>query len=818
MRVMKFGGSSVGTPARVRQVMQIVADSRRSHRSQIVVFSAFQGVTDHLIGMSRLAARGDRTYGASLRTLRKRHLDALRELVPSRARKKVEHSVLDRLDDLKDVLHGVYYTRELTTRTLDYVMSFGELLSSSIIAAALRGHGTECIHTDSRTLIKTDDTYGAAHVRYDLTTHGIRAYMRKHRGLHIVPGFVASTADNDTTTLGRGGSDLTATIYAAVLDAEEVEIWTDVDGVMTADPRKVDKAFSLLRMSYEEAMEMSHFGAKVLYPPTMQPALDNRIPIRIKNTFNPSFPGTVISSRGGTDGFSIKGISSIDEIAMLRIQGSGLVGLSGIGRRIFSALADGDINVILTSQASSEYSICLAVAPKQALRAKQLIEQEFRHEIRDRAINEVIIESSLSVVAIVGENMRRTTGVSGRLFQALGRNGINVVAIAQGSSELNISTVVGRDDEAKALNVVHDAFFLSGTKTLNLFVVGTGLIGSTLLRQIAQQKNILLHGRNLDVHVRAVADSRRMVIHDHGIPPHLWKHRMEEAGAPMHLGDLVRRMKAMNLPNCVFVDCTASDEIVKSYESILSSSISIVTPNKKANAGPLASYRKLRRAGLKHNVRFLYSANVGAGLPILSTIDDLVAGGDRILRIEGVLSGTLSFLFNSFTAGTRWSDIVREARTLGFTEPDPREDLNGADVGRKLLILAREAGHDLEARDIAVHPVIPRSAARSASVGMFMKNLRALDGRFDRLREQAEREGKVLRYIASWGEGPARVALQAVAPEHPAAALTGSSVTVALTTVNRREHPVVISGPGAGAEVTASAVFADIIRIGHHLD
>jgi len=430
----------------------------------------------------------------------------------------------------------------------------------------------------------------------------------------------------------------------------------------------------------------------------------------------------------------------------------------------------------------------------------------------------VVIEPSLSVVAIVGENMRRTTGVSGRLFQALGRNGINVVAIAQGSSELNISTVVGREDEAKALNVVHDAFFLSGTKTLNLFVVGTGLIGSTLLRQIAQQKTILLHGRNLDIHVRAVANSKRMVIQEQGIPPHLWKHRMEESGTPMHLHEFVARMKAMNLSNSVFVDCTAADDIVRSYESILSSSISIVTPNKKANAGTLAFYRKLRRAGLRHNVRFLYSANVGAGLPILSTIDDLVAGGDRILRIEGALSGTLSFLFNSFTAGTRWSDILREARTLGFTEPDPREDLSGADVGRKLLILGREAGHDLEARDIAVHPVIPRSSAQAPTVAAFMKGLRRLDDHFERLRQNAEREGKLLRYIASWGEGPARVALQAVGPEHPAAALTGSSVTVALTTVNRRDHPVVISGPGAGAEVTASAVFADIIRIGHHLD
>ncbi|MCK5572445.1 MAG: bifunctional aspartate kinase/homoserine dehydrogenase I, partial [Bacteroidetes bacterium] len=768
-----------------------------------------------LIAMSRLAAGGDHNYRASLRTLRKRHLDALHELVPSRRQKRVEATVRDLLDDLKDVLHGVFYTREITARTLDYVMSFGELLSSYIIAEALKGHGTPCTHTDSRQLIKTDETFGGAHVRHDLTDHAIQLYFRKHHGLHVVPGFVASTADNNTTTLGRGGSDLTASIYGAALQAEQIEIWTDVDGVMTADPRKVDKAFSLPGMTYEEAMEMSHFGAKVLHPPTMQPALDQGIPICIRNTFNPEFRGTVISEGSGSNGFSIKGISSIDEVAMLRIQGSGLVGVAGIGRRIFGALAEKNINVMLTSQASSEYSICLAVLPQHTQTAKQLIEKEFRYEIRDHFIDEVVIETGLSAVAIVGENMRRTPGVSGRLFQALGRNGINVVAIAQGSSELNVSILVAKEDEAKALNVLHDAFFLSGTKTINLFIVGTGLIGGTLLRQISGQKKTLLQERNLDIHVRAVANRSCMVIQDQGIPPHLWKHRLEESGTPIRLEEFVRKMKSMNLPNSVFVDCTASESVIKKYEEILCSSISIVTPNKKANAGSLTLYRALRRAALKHNVRFLYAANVGSGLPILSTIDDLVAGGDRILRIEGALSGTLSYIFNSFQEGTRWSEIVREAKTLGYTEPDPRDDLNGMDVGRKRLILAREAGHELRAMDIAVKPVIPRSLARARSVNEFMKKLPSLDEHFGNLRQKAADKGQVLRYIATWGEGPARVSLQSVPHSHPAAVLTGSGVTVALTTISRREHPVVISGPGAGAEVTASSVLADIIKIGY---
>jgi aspartokinase/homoserine dehydrogenase 1 len=798
--------------------MDIVTGSHRRFRNMVVVVSAFQGVTDTLIAMSRQAAAGDRKYHGPLRALRSRHLDAFSELVPVRRRRSGEPFVRDRLNDLTDVLHGLSYTRELTARILDYIMSFGEVLSSFTIAEAFRARDEGCTFTDSRTLIKTDDTFGSAHVRYDLTYHAIRSWFRKHRGLHVAPGFIASTTDNDTTTLGRGGSDFTAALYGAALQADEIEIWTDVDGVMTADPRKVKRAFSIPRMTYAEAMEMSHFGAKVIHPPTMQPALDHRIPIRIKNTFHPEFPGTLIASRNGSDRFSIKGISSIDEIAMLRIQGSGLVGVAGIGRRIFNALSSRNVNVMLTSQASSEYSICLAVAPNLAATAKRLIEEEFRYEIRDRSINEVVIEPALSVVAIVGENMRRTPGISGRLFQALGRNGINVVAIAQGSSELNISTVIARADEAKALNVLHDAFFLSGTRQLNLFVVGTGLIGGALLRQIAQQKQILLHGRNLDIRVQAVADSRFMLFPPHAVAPQLWKQRMKEEGAPMRLEDFVHRMKAMNLPKSVFVDCTASDEVAGMYRGIFSSSISIVTPNKKANAGTMTRYRALRHAALKHNVRFLYSANVGAGLPVINTIDDIVAGGDRILSIEGVLSGTLSYIFNRLRAGVRWSDVVREAMELGYTEPDPREDLNGRDVGRKLMILVREAGFALERRDIALSPVVPRTMLRSGSVRDFLKRLPSLDDSFEEMRRNAERNGKVLRYLASWGDGPTRVGLREVPPDHPAASLTGSGVTVTLRTAARRDHPVVISGPGAGAEVTASAVLADIIRIGHQFD
>ncbi len=816
MHVMKFGGSSVGTPDRVRNVMSIIARARARHRNLVVVFSAFEGITDQIIATSRQAARGDRKYIAGLKKIRDRHIGTLAALIPGRGRKRYEKFVREQLADLSSVLHGVLFTEELTPRTLDYTMSFGEILSTSIIAGALNASGVRCEYVDSRTLVKTDDTFGAGKIKSDLTSHLIRQYFQKHRGLQCACGFIASTTDNDTVTIGRGGSDLTASIFGAALGAREIEIWTDVDGVMTADPRKVEKAFSIPRMTYEEAMEMSHFGAKVIHPPTMQPALDRNIPIRIRNTFNPSFEGTLIGKRDAGTRFLIKGISSIDEVALLRIQGSGMTGIAGIGRRVFSALSEEEINVLMVTQASSEYSLCLAVHPGAAQAAKRLIEHELRFEIRDRQIDSVVIEGNLSAVAVVGGNMRKKTGISGKLFQALGRNGINVVAIAQGSSELNISTIVSKADEAKALNALHDAFFLSGTKSLHLFVVGTGLIGGALLRQIAAQREFLLRAQSLDVRVEAVANSRRMVFDGTAALPGQWKRNLRDRGTPMNLGAFVRRMREMNLPNSVFVDCTASDALVSQYRTVLESSISIVTPNKKANAGRFALYDVLHKTALRHNVRFLYETNVGAGLPIINTINDLIAGGDRILRIDGVLSGTLSYLFNTFTGGRSFADVVDEARRKGYTEPDPADDLNGADVGRKLLILARESGHPLELKDIRVSPLIPRSLLHAGSVEKFMKKLRSLDDRYARERDEAAAEGKVLRYIASFSRGRAAVSLKRVGPDNPCYALSGSDIIIALTTANCREQPIVIKGPGAGADVTATGVLADIIRISFH--
>jgi aspartokinase/homoserine dehydrogenase 1 len=816
MLVMKFGGSSIATPGRVEHVIHLIRAASTNHRRLVVVFSAFQGVTDQLIALSTTAADGDKSYLTGLRALKKRHVAALNELVPARQRRHGEDTLARLLGELSDVLHGIFFTREVTARMLDYVMSFGELLSTSIIAEATKARKIPCEYLDSRTLIKTDDSFGMARVKHDLTYLNIRSYFKKHKAIQIACGFIASTTDNDTTTLGRGGSDFTASLYGAALDASEIVIWTDVDGVNTADPKKVEKAFPIDQMTYAEAMEMSHFGARVIHPPTMQPALDGNIPIRIKNTFNPAYPGTLVTRRHPKGKFFVKGISSIDDIVLLKIQGSGLVGTAGIGRRVFSALSRKNINVFMVTQASSEYSLCLAVSPRDAETAKTLVEDELQIELRDRQIEDVVIEPNLSVVAVVGENMRKTTGIAGKLFQALGNNGINVVAIAQGSSELNISTIVARADESKALNVLHEAFFLSGRISLNVFLVGVGVVGGRLLEQIVQQREVLLQTRHIDVRVLAIANSKKMLFDGHENLPVNWRRRLAAEGHPMDLELFIATMKDLNLPNSIFVDCTASDAPIAYYESILGSSISIVTPNKRANAGKQRLYERLHATALAHNVRFLYETNVGAGLPIINTMNDLVAGGDSILRIDGVLSGTLSYLFNSFTADRSFSEIVAEAKEKGFTEPDPRDDLNGLDVGRKLLILAREAGHKLEFNNVRVESLIPGTLLHAPSVSAFMQNLKSVDDHYARLRDHASQHKKVLRYVASFADGKAQVSLREVGPAHPAYSLAGSEIIIALTTTNCHDHPVVIRGPGAGADVTATGVFADIIRIAHH--
>lgn len=817
MKVLKFGGSSVSTPDRIRGIVDILKSYYTEGEQFTVVFSAFGGVTDSLIRMATLAASGDESYYQDFEVFSQRHLDAIKNLLNQEHVEKALPELENNHEVLKNLLYGIFLVREVSPRTMDYVLSFGERNSAYIISHVLKQNGLNASYLDARRIIKTDKAFGAAKVDFAKTYGKIREHYSQNTELQIVTGFVASAKGGLTTTLGRGGSDYTAAILAAGLNAEVVEIWTDVDGVLTADPRKVKKAFTIPSMTYAEAMEMSHFGAKVIYPPTIQPALLQKIPIVIKNTFNPGFIGTFISDKADSSGRAVKGISSINNVALLTLQGSGLFGAPGTAARLFTSLAAVNINVILITQGSSEHSISFAVSPQDAVKAKHQVEDEFEYEIKSGIVEPVKVEKSLSVIAIIGENMRYRPGIAGRLFQALGKNGINVVAIAQGSSELNISVVVGQNDESKALNALHESFFLSDTKELHLFIVGTGLIGSTLIEQIKQQAPYLKEHRSLEIKAVGLSNSRKMIFDENGIDLKNWKEELNDRGEKASMYGFIEKMKTLNLSNTIFVDNTASEGVAKFYESILEASISISTPNKIATSSSYLQYQRLKNIAWKRGVQFLYETNVGAGLPVISTLNDLIDSGDRILKIEGVLSGSLSFIFNSFKAGRKFSDIVKEAKKAGYTEPDPRVDLNGIDVRRKLIILARETGTPLESEDVQIKNILPEACQQAENVEDFFLALEQADDEFEKLRAKAEKEGKALRMIAKLENGQATIGLEAVDTSHPFYFLSGSDNMIVFTTERYKDRPLVVRGPGAGAEVTAAGVFAEIIRIGNYL-
>ena len=815
MKVLKFGGSSVATPERIKAIVQIVKP-RLAQEKIAIVFSAFGGVTDTLIQMSEHALASNDQYKEQLAQLEKRHLDAVRALVSMQKQSAVLAQVKFTINELEDILHGIFLVKERTPRSLDYIMSFGERLSAFVIAEALKDEGIDAEFLDARRVVRTDHQFGYARVNFVATNRLINDYFSNTQKLQVITGFIGSSENGETTTLGRSGSDYTAAIFAGALKSESVEIWTDVDGMMTADPRKVKKAFSVKEMTYEEAMELSHFGAKVIFPATMQPAMANQIPIWIKNTFNPQHPGTCISKNANGKALIIKGISSMSNISLLNVQGSGLMGVVGVSMRLFATLAREKVNVILISQASSEHSICFAIESGLAMQAKQAIEKEFQYEILNREMNVVTIEDSCAIVAIVGENMKHNPGTSGRMFGALGKNGVNVRAIAQGSSELNISAVIHQSDVGKALNALHEAFFLSDRKVLNVFLVGTGLIGKELLHMMHEQFDQLASHHRLEVNVVAIANSKKMLFAEEGLRGKMAFDRMTQEGLPMNLQEFVTKMQALNLPNSVFVDCTSSEAVANAYSSILEANISIVTPNKKANSGSWANYQLLKKTSRQRGVKFLYETNVGAGLPVINTLNDLLISGDKVIRVEAVLSGTLNFIFSSFGAGKKFSDIVLQAKEKGFTEPDPRDDLNGMDVARKALILSREIGYELELADVEVHNLVPESLRAETSIQKFLSSLPETDQLFEDLREKAEKENKKLRYMAIIEGGKAKVSLVAVDAAHPFYSLSGSDNIILLTTERYHERPMVIRGPGAGATVTAAGVFADVIRIGNY--
>ncbi len=818
MKVLKFGGSSVGTPARIKGLLEILKSYYTRGDHFTVVFSAFSGVTDSLLDMSRLAAAGDDSWREAFDKFAKRHQDAIAELVSGTEQAPIANEMERSHQSLANMLSGVFLVREASPRTMDYVVSFGERSSSFIIAAAMRQAGISAAFLDARKVIKTNDAFQNAKVNLATTYPLIKDYYAQHPDVQVVTGFIGSTPDGLTTTLGRGGSDYTAAIIAAGLDAASIEIWTDVDGVLTADPRKVKKAFTIPKMTYAEAMEMSHFGAKVIYPPTLQPALQKRIPLYIKNTFNPGFEGTYITEQRDPSGHAVTGISSINKVAMLTLQGGGMFGVPGIAGRLFGSLARAGISVILITQGSSEHSITFAIPPEVAAKAKLQVETEFEYEIEKGLVEPLKIEENLSVIAIIGENMRYRPGIAGRMFQALGKNGVNVVAIAQGSSELNISVVVSAADEGKAMNALHEAFFLSDTKELHLFMVGVGLIGSTLIEQIREQAVFLKEKRSLELKIVGLCNSKTMVFDENGIDLSNWNEALAASGEDLSLSTFVERMRKLNLSNTIFVDNTASEEVPRFYETILESSISISTPNKVATSSSYLQYQRLKGIAARRGVPFLYETTVGAGLPVIGTLEDLITSGDHIIKIEGVLSGTMSFIFNNFKAGGEpFSAIVREAKRLGYTEPDPRDDLGGADVRRKLLILARETGLPLEAAEVQIESILPKAAQDAPNVDAFFAELEKADAHFEKMAADAAAEGKALRMIACLDNGKATIGLQAVDASHPFYSLSGSDNMIVFTTERYKERPLVVRGPGAGAAVTAAGVFAEVVRIGSYL-
>jgi aspartokinase/homoserine dehydrogenase 1 len=813
MRVLKFGGSSLGSPEAIRAADQVIRRTQAQPGGIVVVVSAFQDVTDQLIAVARRAARGEE-YRALVGELEARHLAAGRALLPIQAQSPLLAQVKLHINELADLLQGVTLTGELTPRVQDAVMSLGERLSAQITAAHLTAGGIAAEPLDMRPLVRTDAHFGAAHVNREVTYHLVQEHFATHTALQIATGFIGSTAQGDTTTLGRGGSDYTAALLGAALDADEIEIWTDVDGVLTADPRTVADAFTLDTLTYEEAMELAHFGAKVIYPPTIQPALLRKIPLRIKNTFRPDAAGTLIAERRAPSAYLITGLTSISSVALLLVRGSGMIGAAGTAMRLFGALARHQISVILITQASSEHTICVAVDPAVARDAQARIEEEFALELQAGQLEPVAARADCAIIAAVGEGMRERPGIAGTLFSALGQRRINVVAIAQGSSELNISVVVARRDEAAALRAVHDAFYAPDRTDVHLFLAGTGGVGGALLGHIAEQQARLLVERGVRLHLRGVANSRRMLLDgETDIPAARWSDWSEHQEAePAHTGRFIARMLELRLPNSVLVDCTASDAVPEHYSAALGAGVAVVTANKRGLVAPYQCYEEQRRAARQGRAPFLYETTVGATLPVLAPLRDLLATGDTVLRIEAVLSGTLSYLFNAFDGTQPFSALVRAAQEAGYTEPDPRDDLGCLDVARKLLILARECGQPLELTDVHIEHFLPARCREAPTVAAFYAALEAEDDHFARLRASAAAAGNSLRVIARLEDGRARVALETVEPGHPFARLASTDNVIAFTTARYREQPLVIQGPGAGAELTAAGVLADILH------
>ncbi|MFW6263605.1 MAG: bifunctional aspartate kinase/homoserine dehydrogenase I [Thermotogota bacterium] len=812
MKVLKFGGTSISDANGIRRVAQIIGNET----GDVIVCSAFAGITNALLKAGITAANGDNTFKMIYKNIVNRHQQAVEMLLIN-----TENDFLTQIDalheELEKLLEGVFLLREFSLRTRDLVMSFGEKVSGRILTRFLQKKQINANFYDSCHLIITDDCFGNAQINTQLSSNRIMEQLNGKIGeVKIVPGFTGRTENGVITTLGRGGSDLTATFIGSILEADEVQIWTDVNGFMSADPNKVKEAFSLDVLSYDEALELSYFGAKVLLPHSIRPAKEKGVPIVIKNTFNLSFKGTRVSKKTIPLKDFAKGITSIDSVSLISIKGSGMVGVRGISARIFRTLAENDVNAILISQASSEQSVCVAVQPEVTLTACNSLRKEFQLEMMTKMIDEIEVDYDLSIVAVVGERMKNTPGVAGRIFNAFGENGVNVIAIAQGASELNISIVISKDDEERGLNSLHNAFFTK-KRVLNLIIAGKGLIGTEFIRQLKTTKQSFLNEKDVELRVIAILDSKKMIFDPDGIPLNEWIDLLNRSTLTNEITRLVTLVKENNIINTVFIDCTASESIADSYMSLMQNRMSVVAANKIANTKPMQVYEQLKRTANKNKVYFLYETNAGAGLPIIDTIRNLKETGDEITKFEAILSGTISFLFNHLSDSVTFSEIVKKAQNLGFTEPDPRVDLSGIDFARKILLLVRESGVDMEFEDITIEQLIPSQECEGESLEEFYQKLQLEDERYQQLVKTAEKNESVIRWIGRYEDGKASITLEMINNEHPFYSLKGTDNIIAIYT-NRYSNPLVIKGAGAGAEVTAGGVMSDVFRIANTMN
>ena len=817
--VHKFGGTSVADAERYQNVAKLMLEARNERKARGgkvgVVVSAMSKVTDALIEVAELARAQNQQYLEKLSALKERHENTIRELLPEAARAPLLKTFETDFENLKEILRGVWHVRSYSDRTLELVSGHGELWSAQMLHAYFVSQGHDSRWLDARKVLVVEPGETAVSVLWDESNPKIAAWLEENPSdLVVITGFIASTRDGISTTLRRNGSDYSASIFGALLDAESIIIWTDVDGVLSADPRLVPEAVVLQDLSYQEATELAYFGAKVIHPSTMAPAIRNKIPIWIKNTFRPQIQGTVIHSTSDSQS-AVKGFATVDQVALVNVEGTGMVGVPGVAQRLFGALRDIGVSVIMISQASSEHSICFAIPLAQAARAKSAVEQAFAHELSTGVIQTVDVSESSSILAAVGDNMAQRPGIAGRFLSALGKAGVNIRAIAQGSSERNISVVVSRNESVRALRAVHSAFFLSN-HTLSIGVIGTGWVGKTLLAQLKTTAEQLRRELKIDIRVRAVANSKKMLLAEQGVDLASWEGAIEKSNQGLDLAAFAKHVHAEHLPHAAIIDCTANQDVALKYAEWLKAGIHVITPNKKANTQSIDFYRKLREAAVESQRHYLYETTVGAGLPIINTLRELVRTGDKILEIEGVLSGTLSYIFNTFSATKSFSEVVLEAKAKGYTEPDPRDDLSGVDVARKLVILAREKGLAIELKDVKIEPLLP-AELQKGGVDEFLAKLPSIDAKMLEMLQGVSAKGQVLRFVGRIDDkGQASVALRPYPKEHSFARINATDNIVAFRTT-RYGQPLIVQGPGAGPEVTAGGVFADILRLSSYL-